>query len=566
MAIMKIKQRLTNFSAVARGIVIGLLCGVALCGQAETSYNLKKDFAMLDTVVANMDGYMDAWQKHIDEIRLKTPVPSDMARYVFFRRKYLEYVKFCSDSAIVYAHLCRKTAFDAGLGSEQQASADLDLAYATVLQGNYILADSIIRRLGPIENFPEALRWRVAVLHLEYSMRVAPLYNMSMGNSMLHNLYTLDLDEVWKQYGPYLASDNWMTDYYKAMCVNTDMRPQLTAWLDSVNKPSIEAAMLYIAMAKKSMAAGDSIACCHYLILSAANDIMSANRESSSLPMLLYTPFIKKRSKQAVNYAMACIKMADGYNDLGRSFDIVKANSIITTEYMKVMQKMAFHRNIFAGILVLAVILVAVSLYVARKKLKRRESSLNAAFERNEHLRDILTELTGEKERLESSVTNRDTQALDMFLHTSDYIKNMDKFVKTVENMLVAGQPGKARKALEKGCSDEFLPQFYDLFDKWFLSCHPDFIERFCDLLKPEAREHFSHPQGGLSPELRIYAMVSLGVTDSVSIADFLHYSPQTVYNYRLRVRHDALIQGKGFAAAVARMYHDNDGEKSQTT
>lgn len=63
-----------------------------------------------------------------------------------------------------------------------------------------------------------------------------------------------------------------------------------------------------------------------------------------------------------------------------------------------------------------------------------------------------------------------------------------------------------------------------------------------------------------LTPELRIYALVCMGITDSVSIAEFLHYSPQTIYNYRLRVRHNACIPEKNFADAVAQMYADEYG------
>lgn len=74
-------------------------------------------------------------------------------------------------------------------------------------------------------------------------------------------------------------------------------------------------------------------------------------------------------------------------------------------------------------------------------------------------------------------------------------------------------------------------------------------------MLRPEKRARFLPPPTGLSPELRIYALVSLGITDSVSIAEFLHYSPQTIYNYHLRVRHCACIPEKDFAATVAAMY-----------
>lgn len=81
-------------------------------------------------------------------------------------------------------------------------------------------------------------------------------------------------------------------------------------------------------------------------------------------------------------------------------------------------------------------------------------------------------------------------------------------------------------------------------------------------LLRPEERRRFLAAPGELSPELRIYALVSLGITDSVSIAEFLHYSPQTIYNYCLRVRHCARIPEKDFAVTVAAMYSKE--EKSE--
>ncbi len=57
-----------------------------------------------------------------------------------------------------------------------------------------------------------------------------------------------------------------------------------------------------------------------------------------------------------------------------------------------------------------------------------------------------------------------------------------------------------------------------------------------------------------LSPELRIYALVRLGVTDSTRIAAFLHYSPQTVYNYRFRVRSHSLLPKEEFPLAVRKL------------
>ena len=49
-----------------------------------------------------------------------------------------------------------------------------------------------------------------------------------------------------------------------------------------------------------------------------------------------------------------------------------------------------------------------------------------------------------------------------------------------------------------------------------------------------------------------------MGISDTSRIAEFLQYSPQTIYNYRLRVRHSACINEKDFAPTVARFYSHN--------
>ena len=93
-------------------------------------------------------------------------------------------------------------------------------------------------------------------------------------------------------------------------------------------------------------------------------------------------------------------------------------------------------------------------------------------------------------------------------------------------------------------------------FDTVFLNIYPTFIDEFNKLLEEEAR---IVPKGDdlLTPELRIYALVRLGINDSVKIAEFLHYSPQTIYNYRNRVRNKSHIPKGQFTTSVLRIGRD---------
>ena len=101
---------------------------------------------------------------------------------------------------------------------------------------------------------------------------------------------------------------------------------------------------------------------------------------------------------------------------------------------------------------------------------------------------------------------------------------------------------------------DGQLKHFYTHFDHAFLAMYPDFIQRMNSLLRPECR--CDETQTELSTPLRIYALLVLGVTDSVGIADFLHLSSQTVYNYRLKMRRCALNDEKKFDEDVLRKFH----------
>ena len=79
--------------------------------------------------------------------------------------------------------------------------------------------------------------------------------------------------------------------------------------------------------------------------------------------------------------------------------------------------------------------------------------------------------------------------------------------------------------------SDE-LKEFYHNFDTTFLGLFPSFIGEFNRLLADDARIGVRRP-GSLTTELRIFALVRLGITDTATIAALLHCSIRTVYNYR---------------------------------
>lgn len=83
-----------------------------------------------------------------------------------------------------------------------------------------------------------------------------------------------------------------------------------------------------------------------------------------------------------------------------------------------------------------------------------------------------------------------------------------------------------------------------------FLHLFPNFIDDFNALLLPEAQIH-PKEENRLTTDLRIFALIRLGIEDSSKIAEFLHYSVNTVYNYRARIKNGAVGNREAFERQV---------------
>ncbi|WP_308272857.1 DUF6377 domain-containing protein [Prevotella sp.] len=540
--------------------LFSLLASVVSMAQ-NVKFDIEADLHRLDTVVANSHKY-DAQKMHdINYIKRSTgDFVTPTERYNFYKRLYDEYMKFDSDSAKHYASMCQKVASRTNMHNYEVA-AILDRAYIFITCGELIDAQRILNTIStPIDSLPDDVRMKYAITMLEYRIRLDL-------KSFWENKYG-DKEAclaVWNKYNRYLPDDMWQKHYYESSLTDHDVLKKLQADLANTQRPSIKAAMLYVSIARQYKKRGaDEKLYLHYLILSAINDVKCSNREASSLIFIVNSPHICAGTERAFNYAMLCTENAKSYKDVGRSFDIVKAHAKITRAYQK---RLEYNIMLCIGcmaMLVLAIFAV-VLLYrnVVRKRraqaeLLRQIEKANVSLEESVKKEQLaLEKLRHSNALLRDEIAYHNSNFINVYQLVTKYIADVQAFKKSVFNLITSGKIDKARSELKSQTNAEnYLQNFFVHFDKAFLASHPDFVERFNQLLKPECAI-VPPTDDRLTPELRIYALVSMGITDSVSIAEFLHYSPQTIYNYRLRVRHCACIPEKNFADAVAQMYAD---------
>lgn len=306
---------------------------------------------------------------------------------------------------------------------------------------------------------------------------------------------------------------------------------------------------------------GDTQAQKRLLLTSAISDMKSAVREYVSLrqlALLLYSEGDLKRAYAylsiAVDDAAKC-HASQRIIELNDSYPMVNAIYIdtINGQRHKLMRMLAL-------ITLLSLILVAALLFM-RRQMKQLARSRKAIAQANDSLNRLNDELKRYNARL--SDANRaiaeNSQLKEVYIgrymdQCLSYIEKLDTYRKTLSKLATAGKHDElARRLKAPGMVDEELRAFYDNFDRTFLSMFPTFVDDFNALLLPGEAIVPKKP-GTLSTELRIYALVRLGIADSDRIAKFLRYSVTTIYNYRTRLRNKAAGDRTRLEADVMRI------------
>ena len=133
----------------------------------------------------------------------------------------------------------------------------------------------------------------------------------------------------------------------------------------------------------------------------------------------------------------------------------------------------------------------------------------------------------------------------------SQYIDKLDNYRKMVNKKMKNKELeelfllSKSTELKEKELEELFLN-----FDSVFLHLFPNFVNDFNDLLQPEVRVQ-PKEDNRLTTEIRIFALIRLGIEDSSKIAEFLHYSVNTIYNYRARIKNGAIGNREQFERQI---------------
>ena len=206
--------------------------------------------------------------------------------------------------------------------------------------------------------------------------------------------------------------------------------------------------------------------------------------------------------------------------------------------------------NVLIATAVISVLLVValVGIYKGKKKsdlLKAKEQEANV------HLNETNGRLSALNQKLIESDKIKEMYIGQYINMCSSYIDRVEKYRNNLLNIARTKSAKELVDALKSSShiSSE-LSDFYYSFDRSFLHLYPDFVEKFNALLREECRFDIK-PGRPLNTELRVFALIRLGITDSNRIAEFLRRSVSTVYNYRVKMRNAAIADRDDFEFQV---------------
>lgn len=559
-------------------LIVCLLFPAYVC--ADTSKHAleenRKLLHSLDSLLEQQDLFVRVKEERIKQLKMQYSRVKDVKElYAMNRMVYLEYQVYDADSALHYINKNIQLAQQTNNRTWEVVSL---LEQSFVLTSSGLLTEALkaVSDIQP-EELPQNLR-------SEYFGRLCTLYSRlrdySSENSQLSEHYN-NLQKAFRD-SVYLTATPDELRYWNCrawLYMGTpEIEPVKQAFEENKQTLSNDSRKYSIATYNLSAiyrSENNESKYLENLILSAMADIRSVNGDIGSLQEIAEYLFKHGEIDRAYNYILYCSQKAMLFHNRVRIVKMSHLQNQIYKAYQE--QSRTQQKRLQASLIAVSflfLVLIGAFLFIRKQMRRLKEANLkldstnqklsvnmdalSTAHQRleevNIQLKDLNTQLQEVNDQLRESNYVKEEYIGYVFNICSTYISKLEEFRKNINRKLKVGQieDVKAMTDSSATASNE-LKEFYQNFDTIFLHLYPDFVGDFNALLLPEERIELKEGEL-LNTELRIHALIRLGITDSVKIADFLHCSAQTVYNNRLRTRNKSIIPKEDFINAVKKL------------
>ena len=534
-----------------RGIsLLALTALMAASCLAPSSLDKKTRQLMdeLDGYLALREAYAAKKQNQLDVYRNLAQATTDPARrYELEMLAAEEYFAFNFDSTQHYVKHCQTLARQIG-DEERLNQASIMLGHLYDKAGNYLEATQILYSQIDTSTLSEELKAEYFWTLYDYSKDMA-------GNSGMVERMSIPPAASFRARLYQLLPPS--SDRYRALLRDQYIDESQLDLADSVSTLLVQSvkpedrdfAIHAFFQSELANLRGDQAERLYWLVKSAECDLINAVRDYASLTMVaqLILPSDVDRSFRYLRIAQ---EDALFYNAKLRPWQISRFLMEVEDAYSTRQDGVNRTNKIAAVFLAVLTVILAIlaRIWVRRsrklakmsRELERSNKSLAMA---NATLNDLNRQISNASRVKEKYIVNflQGLSAQISVIRTED-----NRF----RNLLKQGKADQLLKELSiSGRSEKAREEFYETFDNTFLALYPDFVAQFNALLQPDAR--VIPPEGKLTTEQRVFALILLGVDDSKKIASMLDYSVSTIYNYKVAIKNASLGERETFEERV---------------
>ncbi|WP_281613249.1 DUF6377 domain-containing protein [Flammeovirga sp. SubArs3] len=512
-------------------------------------------YSLLDQIIAERESYSIEKNRKIDQFRvvLETDSTSTRNKYFLATEIYNQYLVFEFYGALHFAYEAIKFAQELN-EPELIHESQLNLAQVLVIAGIYQESSEILDKLNP-------KKLSTHLLHKYYVIR-KDLYNQLYFYSPTKKIkegykeaYTNYCDSIlmhvpenseeFLHIRETRALDN--RDLQLALSINSKRIARTELGHKLYATVAFERSLVYEIEEKINLQK-------KYLILSAISDLKAAVKDNASLATLAFLLYHENDIERAYKYINISYEDALFYNSKLRAIQIANILPVISKSYEVQLREQKSRLQHFNIIITIMTIVLVIGLFFIYRQVKSIREARNITITTNNKLRDSNKELVDANEQLNQLHTDLSTTNMVKEVYIGEFLKICSDYIDKLEHqslhtqkMLIKRKYGELLTEIKNSDVRKMeMKLFYKNFDETFLHIYPSFVESFNKLLDKD-QPIVTKNKNSLTTELRIFALVRLGINDSNKIAKLLGNSVTTIYNYRVKIKNKASVDREKF-------------------
>lgn len=518
--------------------------------------------SILNTELDKSQSYYTNKENRIEYLRQQFPnQKSKEDKFDIIDRIFEEYITYQYDSAFTYARQSNEISLEIN-NIKLKAKAVMNMMHCFIAAGLFKEGFELISTINP-NDIPDTMKTDYYWLCMRYYVNLMQ-YNDSEYFNRIYQGQALEYFKKAQELQQPGTPEYAQLYLFGYILQDVTTEQKIEKYLDALrnyNFSDRNLATVYTLLAREYKRNKNNEKATHYYALSCLCDIRMAIRQTTSKTFLGEVLYKEGNIHFASKCIEASLEDANFYNARHRKIEVNSILPIIEYERVKLIQEQRDKLTLFMsllGILVIALTIAMFIIYKQMKKLRKARKSIQEQYNEistiNNKLEETNHHLEQSKKQLEESNDIKDVYITQSLYGKSEYLERFENLLKKVERKIAVRQFDDLKNLYRDYNIKKERENMFSDFDKTFLILFPDFIQEFNKLFNKEDKIQ-PDEDGNFAPELRIFALIRLGVTDNERISKFLNLTVKTVYSYKSRLKNKSLIPSEEFEYRIMRIH-----------